>query len=421
MKKLKFLIPAFLSVILTTQTHAVTGVNPSGVNVNHSAASTVFLTFQDLDPNEISTEAFWCGEVTSTGVSTSNPCVAGTLFGHLPQNLDRSTASTAGTFSNLTDIMSIPASVARRAFQDAINGNNSDFFYVRHFTGGAGGDRWVTVTCRMAGGGARSPLALMDVRIGFLGKKETKSPVYLLERGKVPARLAARILYNGTGRLKGRWEVKLPGDPEPSTEDLLTEATLPVNKRGTQRRYTVLGNFDIFLNPTGKAVIPGPDPDKLPNTTDGMYKILLRIEATRDKEGNSNTGAGTVVSGGVAGFPMPVLRYYVGSPEALQKVKQNITLGELQLMLPLNDSAVASANPLEFSWVGVQGAQIYRLEIRDNDLLVNSAIVPAGQLSYMAPPWIHEHKGKTLTWSVSAIDRDGEVVAKSYDRQFTVR
>ena len=400
---------------------AVNGVNPSGVNVNHSGATTVFLTFQDLDAGETSADAFWCGEVTTTAVSAINPCVAGTIFGRLPTRLNRSQASTAGAFSNLTDIMTIPSSVARRAFQSAISGSNSDFFYVRHFTGGVGGDRFVTVTCRMAGGGARSPLALLNVNVGFLNDKGIKDPIFLLERGKTPSRFAASIMYNGTGRLKGRWEVKLPSDPEPTNTDLLTEATLPVEQRGLQRRYTVLDTFDIFLNPTGKVIVPGPNPEKLPHDVDGAYKILLRIEATRDKEGNSNTLAGTVISGGVAGFPMPVLRYYVGSVEALKNVRNTIQVGDLQLMLPLDDSAIENKKILEFSWVDVKDASLYRVEVMNKDEVVASAILPAGQVSYIAPPWVLEQKGRVLNWSVTAIDKEGEIIARSPARSLHIK
>lgn len=407
--------------LVSFQSSAVTGVNPSGVNVSHTGVTTIFLTFQDLDAGETSVDAFWCGEVTTSGVSATNPCVAGTIFGRLPSTLNRSQSSTAGAFTNLTDIMTIPASVARRAFQAALVGNNSDFFYVRHFTGGAGGDRYVTVTCRMAGGGARVPLALLDVKVGFINDTGIKDPIFLLERGKLPSRFAASILYNGAGRLKGRWEIKLPGDPEPTDADLLTEATLPVEQRGLQRRYTVLDTFDVFLDPTGKVIIPGPNPDKLPNDVDGVYKILLRIEATRDKEGNSNTGAGTVISGGVAGFPMPVLRYYVGTAKALDKVRDKIQIDELELMLPLDDSQIKNKNSLEFSWIGVQEAKLYRIEIMNKSTLVASAVLPAGQVSYIAPPWVLENKEQILDWSVSAINRDGEIIARSKLRRLYVK
>ena len=44
-----------------------------------------------------------------------------------------------------------------------------------------------------------------------------------------------------------RCEVVQPGEELPESSDLLTEATLPIEKRGTQRRYTQLGRFNIFL------------------------------------------------------------------------------------------------------------------------------------------------------------------------------
>ncbi|MBL8343309.1 MAG: hypothetical protein JNL30_17715 [Rubrivivax sp.] len=80
----------------------------------------------------------------------------------------------------------------RRAFQDAQAGLNSAFFYVRRFNGPAGG-RFVAVTCRMAGGGARVPLALTEVRLAFQ-LEGVPPPVLLLARGQTPPRAAARIL-----------------------------------------------------------------------------------------------------------------------------------------------------------------------------------------------------------------------------------
>ncbi len=414
-------------LVFLVDSYAVTGVNPSGVNVSHTGSSTVFLTYQNLGSLEVSSKAFWCGAVTTTAVTTTNPCVAGTLFGYLPKKLNRQQNSTAGAFSNLTDVMSIPASVTRRAFQAARNGADSDFFYVREFVNGTvgdaggGGSTFVTVTCRLAGGGARSPFAILNVKVGFFDDRGAKDPIFLIERGKTPSKFSAKILYSGSGRLKGRWEVKLPNDPEPKTSDLLTEASLPIEKRGLQRRYTVLGSFDIFLNPTGKVILPGPEINNLPNSIDGLYKILLRIEATRDKEGNSNTGAGVVANGGVAGFPMPVLRYYVGSRKALKNIRDKVIVNELYAMLPQNDVMVNLNESLEFSWVGVRGVSLYLLEIFSNEKLVASAILQPGQENYMAPPRYLKNKGNKFTWSVVALDQDGFVLARSKKRKISVK
>ena len=96
----------------------------------------------------------------------------------------------------------------------------------------------------------------------------------------------------------------------------VTEATLPVEERGLQRRFTQLSRFNVFLPPGGRFVLPGPEAWRVPNHINGLYLVLLRIEAADDAIGNINTPAGagsqTIPTGAVAGFAMPVLRYYVG-------------------------------------------------------------------------------------------------------------
>ncbi len=109
--------------------------------------------------------------------------------------------------------MTIPSSVARRARQSAVRGdtNTSAFFYVRQIRDTATNtDSFVVVTCRLAGGGARVPLALTDVRINFIAPKGQRA-VFLVAQGAKSPEFEAKIHYNGAGRLKGRWEVIKPG------------------------------------------------------------------------------------------------------------------------------------------------------------------------------------------------------------------
>ncbi|MFN3564834.1 MAG: hypothetical protein ACK4V1_02455 [Burkholderiaceae bacterium] len=419
-----------IALLIGSPAAAVTAVNPFGVNVRASGPTTVFLTFQGLDPGEVAVEAFWCGELQPAviatnptlqfpfAVQTTDPCVPGTVYGRLPLALDRSRPSTSGAIANFTDIMTIPASVARRAYQDAQAGLNSAFFYVRRFTGGVGGDKFVIVTCRMAGGGARVPLALMDVRLAFTAGGA--ATVLALERGTPPPRFEARIRYNGTGTLKGRWEVVMPGDPEPTDEDLLTEATLPVERRALQRRFTLLERFEQFLPPTGEAVIAGPDPRRVPHRTDGAYKILLRIEASDDKEADSDTGGGRIAhAGGVAGFPMPVLRYYVGSGASVEQLAAAST--SLRLFAPEADARVKADAPLEFSWASGERAALLRLEVQAEATTVLAALLAADATRYVAPPFaIEAQRGKVLRWRVVALDAGGRTIAGTPWRTVTV-
>jgi hypothetical protein len=428
MRALVFCLSTWL---LAAPAAAVTAVNPFGVNVRSNGPTTIFLTFQNLDPGETAVEAFWCGELVPAvlatnpllqlpfAVQTADPCVPASIYGRLPLRLDRSRPSTSGAFTNLTDIMSIPASVARRAYQDAQAGLNSAFFYVRRFAGPAG-DRYVIVTCRMAGGGARVPLALLNVRFMFEGELGT-APIVAIRRDETPPAFAADLQYNGTGTLKGRWEVVMPGDTEPSEEDLLTEATLPVERRPLQRRYTLIERFEVFLPPTGVVRLAGPDPRRLPHSVDGAYKVLLRIEASDDKEGDSNTNGGRIAhTGGVAGFPLPVLRYFVGSGDDLERIAAGSAL--VRLFAPAPDAASAPASPIEFTWIENQPAALARLEVDAEGVRVFGAVVRGGVGRYVAPPYFAaQHAGKTLRWRVLSLDGEGHEIARSGWQALRVR
>ena len=382
-------------------------VDPNGVNVNTQAPTTVFLTFGGLRDQE-PVEAFWCGELIPAAPDVGLRCDPATIFGRLPLRFDRSRVNGAG----FTDIMSIPASVARRAYQAAAEGATSSFFYVRRFRSLSGGpDEYVAVTCRMTGGGARTPLSLTDVRLGF----GLDAPVLQLAQGQLAPPFRAEISYNGTGRLRGRWEVVLPGEELPSATDLLTEATLPPEERGTQRRYTELGRFNEFLPPTGSLVLPGPDASRLPTEVDGVYRILLRIEVSDDKEGNSSlaaagAGSGIVHGGAVAGFPMPVLRYLVGSGGS---EIADLEVDGLALLHPADGSRAPADEPVQFSWQEHRQAAHYRLEIRGgNGEELLAAVLPAGVGGYRAPPWLAERaRGSRVRWRVVGLDLRGNRVA----------
>jgi hypothetical protein len=423
----------FLLVTLTYASaytaYAIGGVNPTGVNVRSNAPNTVFLTFQGLETNERAVEALWCGTVQpgvgAGSVSATDPCVPGTVFGRLPLQFDRARASRGIGQTNLTDIMVIPQSVARRAVQEGIAGSNSDFFYVRRFTGGSRGDQWVVVTCRLGAGGARSPLSLIDVQVRFAGQTEV-APLFPLRSGERLPRFFATIQYNGSGQLKGRWELVRPGDSEPDADDLRTEASLPLEERGLQKRYQLLQPFSQFVPPNGIATIQGPDPVLLDTRVEGPYQVLLRIEATDDREANSAIGGGQVVkSGGVAGFPMPALKYFVGdlaSAAIAQSSGRTNTSNPqpLGLMLPLGDSFVDSHRNVTFEWIEAVGAKRYRIEVESGGKTIVASTIQGTR--YTPPPtWIATRVQRNARWHVSALDDAGRTIARSEPLGFALR
>jgi len=394
-------------------------VHPTGVNVNATGSTVVFLTYGGLDDYE-PVEALWCAELEDAFPASGLRCRPDTIFGQQPIAFELGSASGQRGF---TDIMTLPPSVARRAYQRAQRGARSDFFYVRRFESRSGApDVFVPVTCRMAGGGARTPFALLDVALGFDSEAEVQS----VRRGSTLPRLHATIAYSGTGQLQGRWEVVRPGDAPPSERDLLTEATLPVEERALQRRYTEVGQFSVFLPPsTGQPVVlPGPDPQDLPTDVEGLYQVLLRVEATDDKEGDSDLGAagaglGVVNSGGVAGFPLPPLRYFVGSSHSAPIPGA----GALELLRPGHRITMAHDARVSFAWTASPAAAHYRLDVTDRSGgSVLSTTLPASQGQYVAPPWMRDRTDDgVFRWRIVALDAEGTIVDKTVWRTFRIR
>ena len=391
-------------------------VNPTGVNVNSQDPTVVFLTFGRIPVDYSPAEAFWCGRLIAAPFpAVGSRCDPSTIYGSLPARYDLSTASGNG---GLTDIMSIPPSVVRRAYMTAENGGSAGFFYVRRFVSSIGQpDQYVAVTCRMTGGGARVPFALSNVEI----RTGSNEPVLFVDAGHPFPKVTAEIKYNGTGRLKGRWELVRPGEEPPNAFDLLTEATLPLEERASQKRYLQVARFNHFLPPGGKFELPLETIQPMPIEAKGQYILLLRIEAVDDKESDSDlaaigVGDRVVHSGGVAGFPLPVLKFFVGA-------RDHKTLWEeTALQFPI-EPKTGSFGPLVFSWAPYTGAGFYRLEVFDalaNNRIL-AALVPTGNNSYSAPSWLRNRiHGREFKWRVLAIDPAGTNIAESKWKKMTL-
>jgi hypothetical protein len=382
-------------------------VSPNEVNAYSQGATSVLLTFGGLI-NKRPAEATWCGALIPATPDLGFKCDPANVFGHLPLRYNLSTLSGNNSY---TDIMSVTPEVARRAYLDAVHGSTSTFFYVRHFTSTvAGPDEFVPVTIRLSGNGARVPLSLTEVKLTWgVGK-----PVLFVKTNEKLPGIEAEITYTGTGRLKGRWELVKPGETPPEPRDLLTEATLPIEERGTQKRYTEISRFNLYLPPTGKIVLPGPEVWRVDESLNGLYLVLLRIEASDDKEADTDlasvgAGAGVVHGGAVAGFSLPTLKYYVSNGS----VQQARTTSELLQLAPDDQVVLTPESPIKFTWSQIDNAATYHLELQDlqsNPLL--SAVLIAGTVSYRAPPWLRDRVGPVIArWRVIAFDRQGAQIA----------
>jgi len=399
-------------------------VNPTSVNVYSQGSTTVFLTYGNLGDYRPAQTA-WCGDLQPATPAIGLTCAPGAIYGALPSRYDISRRSGNNGY---TDIVSVPASVARRAYQAAARGEDSQFFYVRRFISDSGApDQFVVVTMRLSGAGAGVPFSLTDVQLDFGAGKGPRASgqeplvLFIEPREKAPA-IRADIKYTGAGRLRGRWEVVRPGDPFPEFRDLLPEASLPVEERGSQQRYTQLSRFNVFLPPGGRYVLQGPDPARLPRDVAGQYLILLRVEASDDRENISDlsavgAGAGVAQGGAAAGFPLPALRYVVGGGDNAGNAS---TANSFDPLLPRDGVTIPADQPIDFAWAASPQAAFYRLEVEDeNGKPILSAMLKSAAARYRAPSWFKSRATTgNLRWRVVAMDRTGRYIGETARRRF---
>lgn len=398
----KFFNATIFTLILSTAIFAQVSVSPNSINAYSQGATSAYLTFSnviDLHP----AEAVWCGELISAAPDIGLKCDPNTVFGVLPARYDQSRLNS----SRYTDIMSITPTVARRAYTDAANGNDARFFYVRRFIGTNGNpDEFVPVTIRLSGNGVGVPFSLTSVKLQW--QDGEKVVPFIKPDEKLP-KITVEIRYTGTGRLKGRWELVKPGETLPERRDLLSEAALPPEERGTQKRYTLLKRFTVNLPPGGRYTLPGPENWRIDKSIEGMYILLFRIEASDASNSASNAGAGNIPTGGVAGFAMPTLRYYVGnsSNANIQQITNTSASSNIELE--------AQNLPIILRWKSNEKAKLYRLEIEDEaGENVFSAVVLSSVNQYQLPSFIRElTKSKLLRWKILSISENGEKIDES--------
>jgi hypothetical protein len=149
---------------------------------------------------------------------------------------------------------------------------------------------------------------------------------------------------------------------------------------------------------------------------EGTYLVLLRVEAADDREGDSDLGAagggsGIVHSGGVAGFPMPVLRYVVAGEGGPARD----AIGRLAAVGPQDGGSARLDSSFTITWRSDRRAFFYRLEIETDDgspLL--RALVPGTARAYHAPSLVFSRAGTaTVRWRIAALDGDGRLAGRT--------
>jgi hypothetical protein len=127
-----------------------------------------------------------------------------------------------------------------------------------------------------------------------------------------------------------------------------------------------------------------------------------------------------VNAGAVAGFPLPTLRYFVGTGEQLAALQGEGQDQGLRLVTPAAGASLPQ-QPVQFDWMDSPNADYYRLEVQDagGNAVVETLVRP-GVEQYTAPPWLMERGGETLRWRVVSLDNNGRTLAASPWREFQI-
>jgi hypothetical protein len=150
----------------------------------------------------------------------------------------------------------------------------------------------------------------------------------------------------------------------------------------------------------------------------GLYLILLRIEASDDKEADTNlesvgAGSGVVHGGAVAGFSLPVLRYYVANGATARPA--TVTGNGVLLIQPDDQAVLPSDRSIYFTWSHLESAATSRMEVQDlQGNPVMSAILAGAAEKYRAPSWFRVRVGDSVVrWRVTEFDELGRQVGES--------
>ena len=394
---------------VVTPPSSLTDVSPKRAvgNVSSDLAQTLSYSFTGNSTVVTPGDGTFCfdliGALPSGSTVTGNPCASGSEFARHPTVVSAFQYTRVGGFvRSVRETIRVPSAVSRFAREN----NRARYYFVRNFLP----NQYAIVAIELLGNVANQPIALTDMRMYF--KQGGEQPIVFLKRGSALPPIEAKINFTGSGWLRGAWEIVQPGDVEPTESDLTTDASLPLQQRGLQRRYTVVGSFQQYLAAVGQATLTPPDLSRFPVTVDGGYRVLLRIFADPaiGAEGDARLASGS------AGFALPTARYFVGS-FASHGAKS--TLPAMTINRPAPDHTFSATESVSFGWKASTDAAVYLLEAVDfTGRVVAAAQVPASTVelnsAYTAPqPWRTQAAKGATRWRVTAYGRDGEALARS--------
>ncbi|OGL01070.1 MAG: hypothetical protein A3E31_04495 [Candidatus Rokubacteria bacterium RIFCSPHIGHO2_12_FULL_73_22] len=372
------------------------------------------------------------GTIGTAGDRIGANCIAGSNANvSNVGTLNSSVAMTIGAngVGRAVETLIIPASVSQRVLQN----KQAVFFYCRTFAGtGTASTAANVVTCKQ-GSSAYANFSIARVELFFENRRhETTVPV-----GTPNLKVYADVAYNGSGLLRAVWEVaeaQYSGAAAGTVSALPSTFTNPnVPSQSPQlNNFRTLHVINRFLGFGDRVLLTLPGTPPLPTSAPGAYDVNLRfIEPA-------------------VPFAIPVARYFV---EGRDHPRRIATIG---VQVPA-DGARLAPRPFDFRWEGVPNVSTYRIDVYPTEStslpsfpgLVGSpsasptsdasafnrgpregpgapgavsALIPAQMTSFTLRPsqLAKLAPGASYAWRIRGLDAQGNIVAESAMRQFTL-
>lgn len=188
--------------------------------------------------------------------------------------------------------------------------------------------------------------------------------------------------FSGSGILRGEWRLI-----DPST-----------SLAGTDGRVVQIIQKSLISSGKGRTRIISPP---LPTNINGLYFVTFFIH-------NTNTA-----------LEMPILRYFVLDNQASSLTTEPL---KIEVLSPIKGNSLTLntiflTQNTNFSWLPVQGAQAYQVELfnKDDDVAITGKLVQATELtlSLSALSLQRLYSGYEYNWQVRAFDAAGTIIGQS--------
>jgi len=334
-----------IGLLAASFSQAAVTVTPSSVNVVRGQTNTVVITYRFAtiigSGNEMSSQGIYFTPDTTIG------------FNNVPV-----TTFITGGIGTITETVVIPVNIMEKVLQSG----TAQFFYRRQFFGLSVETATINMTVSGEAGGT---LGIRRLSLYFgNGRAETTVMKYAND-----LKAYADIRYNGSGLLKGYWEVD---------GRLLSYVSQPL--------------------PAGQQItLATPDIPALPTFETGTH--TLRFVVTNPDPNQ--------------GIPLPVLVYFVTTDEAAVKP------GVLTLKNPAETAEVPYAS-LKYEWQVIR-ANVYLIQFFETqgEKPVFSAYTKKG--FYQMPQLVLKkifQPGETYYWRVTGFDRERRMAGESKTGSF---